>query len=141
MSERRYKDARAVAEAIEPSYPVYCLSPTKVAATARQFLDSFPGRVLYAVKCNPHPRMLNALYKSGVRHFDTASLSEIAQVSEAYPNANCYFMHPVKSRAVTRTAFEVYGIRDFVVDHHSELDKIIDATEGESVNIDRKSVV
>lgn len=135
MSVRRYKDARAVAEAIRPSYPVYCLSPAKIAATARQFLDSFPGRVLYAVKCNPHPRMLDALYKAGVRHFDTASLPEIAQVSEAYPNATCYFMHPVKSRAVTRTSFEVYGVRDFIVDHHSELDKIIDATEGESVNV------
>lgn len=135
MSERRYPDARAVAEAIEPSYPVYCLSPGRIAATAKRFLKAFPGRVLYAVKCNPHPRVLKALYDAGVRHFDTASLPEIAQVSEAYPNANAYFMHPVKSRAVTRTAFEVYGVRDFVIDHPAELDKVIEATEGESVNV------
>ena len=135
MSETRYPDARAVAEAIEPSYPVYCLSPSKITATARHFLKAFPGRVLYAVKCNPHPRVLEALYDAGVRHFDTASLPEIAQISEAHPDAHLYFMHPVKSRAVTRTAFEVYGVRDFVIDHEAELGKIVDAAESESVNV------
>lgn len=135
MSERIYPDARAVAEAIEPSYPVYCLSPRVIGATARAFLRSFPGRVLYAVKCNPHPRVIDALYDAGVRHFDTASLTEIAQVSESHPDAQTYFMHPVKSRTVTSTAFDVYGVRDFVIDHPSELDKIIDATDSESVNV------
>ena len=135
VSERRYADARAVVEAIEPSYPVYCLSPRVVTDTARRFLKAFPGRVLYAVKCNPHPRVLRALWEAGVRHFDTASLPEIAQVAEAHPNAQLYFMHPVKSRTVTNTAFDVYGIRDFVIDHPAELDKIIDATNGESVNV------
>ncbi len=135
MTEKRYADARSVAEAIEPSYPVYCLSPSKITANAKHFLRAFPGRVLYAVKCNPHPRVLQALYDAGVRHFDTASLPEIAQVSESHPDAQTYFMHPVKSRAVTRTAFEVYGVRDFVIDHHSELEKIVDAAESESVNV------
>ncbi|MDX1512527.1 MAG: type III PLP-dependent enzyme [Gammaproteobacteria bacterium] len=135
MTERRYADARAVAEAIEPSYPVYCLAPRVISETARRFLKAFPGRVLYAVKCNPHPRVLSALWDAGVRHFDTASLPEIAQVSESHPNAQLYFMHPVKSRTVTRTAFDVYGVRDFVIDHPAELEKIIDATDGESVNV------
>lgn len=135
MSETIYADARAVAEAIEPSYPVYCLSPSKIEATARHFLKAFPGRVLYAVKCNPHPRVLQALYDAGVRHFDTASLPEIAQIAESHSDVRAYFMHPVKSRTVTRTAFEVYGVRDYVVDHRAELDKIIDAAESERVNV------
>ena len=135
MSATPYADARAVAEAIEPSYPVYCLSPSKIEATARHFLKAFPGRVLYAVKCNPHPRVLQALYDAGVRHFDTASLPEIAQISESYADARVYFMHPVKSRTVTRTAFDVYGVRDFVIDYRAELEKIIDAAESERVNV------
>jgi ornithine decarboxylase len=135
MNTQRFKNAEAVVAAIRPSYPIYCLSPAIIAATAKRFLGAFPGRVLYAVKCNPHPRMLNALYDAGVRHFDTASLPEIAQISEAFPDAHCYFMHPVKSRAVTRTAFEVYGIRDFVIDHQAELDKIVDVGGGASVNL------
>ena len=135
MSGPRYADARAVAAALKPSYPVYCLAPTVIAARVRQFLDGFPGRVLYAVKCNPHPSVLDALYRAGIRHFDTASLPEIAMVRERFPDAEAYFMHPVKSRAVVRTAYEVYGVRHFVVDHPAELDKVLAATGGDGVVI------
>ena len=64
----------------------------------RSFLELFPGRVLYAVKCNPHPSVLSALYDAGIRHFDTASLPEIALVRERSRMPAVYFMHPVKGR-------------------------------------------
>jgi ornithine decarboxylase len=96
-------------------------------------LTAFPGRVLYAVKCNPHPRVLSTLYEAGIRHFDTASLPEIAQVREAHRDAETYFMHPVKARAVVRTAYEVYGVRHFVIDHPAELDKVLEVTGGEGI--------
>lgn len=131
----RYADARAVAAALQPSYPVYCVAPERLRQSARQFLRSFPGRVLYAVKCNPHPQVLKTLYAAGVVHFDTASLPEIAQVRELFRDAEAYFMHPVKSRATVRAAYEVYGVRDFVVDHPAELAKVIDATGGEGVGV------
>ncbi len=124
----RYPDAEAVARALAPSYPVYLLRSHKLAANARAFLERFPGRVLYAVKCNPHPQVLRALYQAGIRHFDTASLPEIAQIAETYPEAQTYFMHPVKGRAVIRTALEVYGVRHFVIDHPSELRKVLEET-------------
>ena len=44
----------AVVDALQPSYPIYCLRPRELKAQATYFLDHFPGRVLYAVKCNPH---------------------------------------------------------------------------------------
>ena len=132
---RTYVDARAVAEALRPSYPVYCLCPRLLEAAARRFLEVFPGRVLYAVKCNPHARVLRALYDAGIVHFDTASLPEIAQVREQLRDAEAYFMHPVKSRAVIRTAYEVYGVQEFVVDHPAELEKVLDATGGEGVSV------
>jgi ornithine decarboxylase len=122
----RYADAEAVARALRPSYPVYLLRPHRLAENARAFLERFPGTVLYAVKCNPAPQVLRALYQAGIRHFDTASLPEIAQISETYPEAHTYFMHPVKGRAVIRTAYEVYGVRHFVVDHASELEKVLE---------------
>jgi len=133
MSASSYPDARAVAAALRPSYPVYCLSPTVLRERAQRFLKAFPGRVLYALKCNPDPHAVKALYDAGIRHFDTASLPEIAQVREAFPDAEAYFMHPVKSRAVIRTAYEVYGVRHFVVDHRAEFAKLMDATGGEGV--------
>src|SRR3546814_8891707 len=35
-------------------------------------------------------------------------------------------MHPVKARAVIRTAYRVYGLRHFVIDHRNELRKVIE---------------
>ena len=61
-------------EGLKPSEPVYLVHPQKIAAAAKQFLDGFPGDVLYAVKANPHPIMLMQLWTAGIRHFDTASL-------------------------------------------------------------------
>ena len=101
-----------------------------LACRAALFLELFPGRVLYAVKCNPHPRVLRALYDAGIRHFDTASLPEIALVREGFADAGAYFMHPVKARAVIRTAARVYGVDTFVVDHFDELAKVLDETDG-----------
>ena len=85
---------------------------------------------MYAVKCNPHLAVLEALYEAGIRHFDTASLAEIALVREHLPQADCYFMHPVKARASIMTARKVYGIDHFVIDHEKELNKIVDVTGG-----------
>jgi ornithine decarboxylase len=135
IKQKIYADARAVAEALTPSYPVYCLAPRALEGSARRFLGDFPGRVLYAVKCNPHPRVLKALYDAGIHHFDTASLPEIAQVREAFRDASAYFMHPVKSRAVISMAYRAYGVKCFVVDHPAELAKVLDATGGEGVTI------
>ena len=132
---RSFPDVASVAMALTPSYPVYCLRPKVLEATARRFLTLFPGRVLFAVKCNPHPRVLAAFYSAGVRHFDTASLPEIAQIAETYSDAQAYFMHPVKARAVIKSAYSIYGIRHFVVDHANELDKVIEETGGDDLVI------
>ncbi len=123
---RPFGDAEAMVAALRPSFPVYCLRPHLLAANARRFLDGFPGRVMYAVKCNPHPAVLQALYDAGIRHFDTASLGEIAAVREAWPEAEAYFMHPVKSRAALLSASRVYDVRHYVIDHADELAKIVE---------------
>lgn len=119
-----------VIEDLKPGYPIYCLRPAELQRQARYFLDTFPGRVMYAVKCNPHLTVLQTLYDAGIRHFDTASLAEIALVREHLPQADCYFMHPVKARAAIMTAQQVYSVDHFVIDHEKELQKIIDATGG-----------
>lgn len=124
----RFTDAEAVARTMTPSYPVYCLRPHVLERQARIFLRRFPGEVLYAVKCNPEPLVIDTLYEAGIRHFDTASLPEIAQIAETYPEAHTYFMHPVKSRAVIKAAHAVFGVRHFVVDHPDELEKVLDET-------------
>lgn len=131
----RFPGVEAMLAALQPGYPVYCLWPRRFRAAARRFVDRFPGRVLYAVKCNPHPLVLGALHDGGIRHFDVASLPEIARVCEQFKDAAAYFMHPVKARAAIQTAFRVYHVNTFAVDHEDELAKVIDAAGSDGVSI------
>lgn len=130
-----FPDVASVVRELRPSYPVYCVRPEVLTRNAKRFLTGFPGKVLYAVKSNPHPMVLDALYAGGIRHFDTASLAEIAQICESYEEAGAYFMHPVKTRAALEMAYKVYGIRHYVVDHPAELEKVYEETGGDDVVI------
>lgn len=121
----RFRSVEEMVRQISPSYPVYCLRPDRLKAGARAFIEAFPGTVLYAVKCNPHPLVLKALYQGGIRHFDAASLAEIGQVLEMFPDAVAYFHNPVKSRPMIETAYKVWGVRHFAVDCADELDKVL----------------
>src|SRR3982750_2428639 len=111
-----------------PGEPVLCLRPAAIAAASRAFVQAFPGNVLYAVKCNPEPRVLRAVWSGGVRHFDCASLPEIALVRRLLPRAEVHFMHPVKSRPAIHAAFRGYGVTDFALDSKDELEKILQET-------------
>lgn len=121
----RFSSVADVIERLNPSYPVFCVFPDILKARAQRFIEGFPGAVLYATKCNPHPFVLNALVEGGILHFDTASISEIAMVTEKIPDAHCYFNHPVKGRGALEAAADVYGITDYVVDDLHELEKVI----------------
>ena len=118
----------AVVSQTRPSDPLLCLRPAALAEAALRFVELFPGDVLYAVKCNPEPRVLRALWAGGVRHFDCASLVEVALVRKLLPAAEVHFMHPVKSRPAIREAFDVYGVADFAFDSADELAKILQET-------------
>ncbi len=108
-----------------PEEPMHCLRPATIEATARAFVEAFPGDVLYAVKCNPEPAVLRAVRAGGVRHFDCASLAEVALVRQMFPDADIHFMHPVKARGTIREAWSRHGVRDFVLDSAEELTKIV----------------
>ncbi len=124
----RYATAEKAIEALKPSEPLYLIRPGKFAAAARQFLDGFPGDVLYAVKANPHPLIVGQLWAAGIRHFDTASLGEIEIIKAIAPQAICHFMAPVRLPGQAKAAFEKHGVTDFVVDSDSELDKLLAET-------------
>ena len=113
---------------LRPEDPVHCIRPATLAATARDFVAAFPGDVLYAVKCNPDPAVLRALWDGGVRHFDCASPAEVALVRTMFGDAHIHFMHPVKARGAIREAWGRHGVRDFVLDSEAELAKILAET-------------
>lgn len=125
-----FASVQEVVDILRPRDPVFCVRPQVLAAQARRILSAFPGDVLYAVKCNDDLRVIDALYEGGVRHFDTASITEVRAISERYPDAVCHFMHPVKSREAIAEAYYVYGVRTFVLDHEDELEKILEITRG-----------
>jgi ornithine decarboxylase len=109
---------------LSPSEPLHCIRPAVISDAARAFSAAFNGDVLYAVKCNPEPAVLRAIWEGGVRHFDCASISEVTLVRRLFPGAHIHFMHPVKSRAAIREAWILHNVRDFVLDSADELAKI-----------------
>ncbi len=111
-----------------PSEPLHCIRPAGASRAAADFVAAFPGDVLYAVKCNPDPSVLRALWDGGVRHFDCASIAEVALVRSLLPTADIHFMHPVKSRPAIAQAYHDHGVRDFVFDSAAELGKILHET-------------
>ncbi|BAE49905.1 type III PLP-dependent enzyme [Paramagnetospirillum magneticum] len=123
---------RAAVLALRPEVPMLCLRPAKASREAARFVDSFPGQVLYAVKCNPDEAVLRALAAGGIGHFDAASIAEVRLVRRLFPEAGIHFMHPVKARSAIREAYGLHGVRDFVLDGAGELDKIVAETEGAS---------
>lgn len=135
MASAHFARVEDMVAALQPGYPVYCLRPGELKRNAERFLESFPGRVLYAVKCNPQLDVIRTLYDAGIRHYDTASLTEIATIREHFPRADCYFMHPVKARAAIQTAYDVYRVDHYVVDHPQELDKLVEVTGGGNAQV------
>src|SRR3712207_398882 len=117
-----------------PEEPMHCLRPAAIFAAAYAFASGFPGETLYAVKCNPEPAVLRALWAGGVRRFDCASAAEVSLVRSMFPEAGIHFMHPVKARSAIRGALSRHGVRDFVLDSAEELAKILAET-----GADRKS--
>ena len=108
---------------------IYALYPRKIEAAARLFVDGFQGKVMYAVKSNPHPSLLQILWNEGVSRFDVASIREIDLVRSLLPDAELFLMHPIKSRRTISHAY-MSGVRSMSFDHADELQKIIDCTDG-----------
>ncbi len=126
----QFQSALALVVADRPDLPVHCIRPHAAQRAADWFVRRFPGDVLYAVKANPHPAILDAVYAAGVRWFDVASLPEVELVATRFEDATLAFMHPVKARSAIRKAYFDYGVRIFSLDSREELAKIVAETGG-----------
>ena len=124
ISSGTFDSVKEILEKYRPDFPICCLRPKQIENNARKFIDIFPGKVLYAVKCNPHADVLDACVAGGVRDFDVASLGEVELIRGRYSSAKIYFQHPIKARSAIRSSYQFYGVRHFAVDHPTELSKI-----------------
>jgi ornithine decarboxylase len=125
----------ALVASLRPEEPVHCLRPATITATAQTFRASFAGEVLYAVKCNPEPAVLRALWAGGIRHFDCASAGEVRLVRSMFGSAVIHYMHPIKARGAIREAYASHGVRDFVIDSAEELAKVVEETGGADLGL------
>lgn len=120
-----FASAEALVAQLAPTDPIFCMRPAEIRRSAARF-SAFPGRTLYAVKCNPHPLVLNTLYEAGIRDFDVASLGEVELVDSLFGKAaGMFYNNPAKARPAIRDASERHGIRFYTVDHQSELEKVL----------------
>lgn len=128
-ASNEFSDVSSLLQAECPKDPVYCIYPHVYTAIAKEFLQEFPGRVLYAVKANPNPTILRLLIDAGIHHFDCASLPEVELVDAIVPDAKKYFMTPVRTRGAAAAAFEKHGVRHFLVDHLNGLSQLLEEIE------------
>ena len=55
---QKFKSVNELVNRLKPSEPVYCIRTSSIRTASSYFQKNFPGRVLYAVKTNPHPKVL-----------------------------------------------------------------------------------
>ena len=125
---QKFKSVDELVNQLKPTEPVYCIRRNSIRLASSFFQNKFPGKILYAVKTNPHPVVLQTLLDSGIKHYDVASIKEIETIKNLNPEIECSYMHTVKSREDIKEAYFKYNIKTFALDTKDELIKIIEST-------------
>ena len=125
---QKFKSVDELINQLKPEQPIYCIRKKSIQLASKYFQNKFSGKVLYAVKTNPHPDVLKTIVDSGIKNFDVASIQEIKDIRAISPNAKCSYMHTVKSRENIKEAYFNYKIKTFSLDTKEELIKILETT-------------
>ncbi len=125
---QKFKSVEELVNQLRPDKPVYCIRKKSILSASKFFQKNFPGKILYAVKTNPHPEVIKTLLKSSINQFDVASVEEIKAVRKFDQVSKCSFMHTIKSREDISEAYFKYGVKTFALDTKDELIKIIEST-------------
>ena len=124
----KFKSVDALVNQLKPTEPVYCIRRNSINLASKFFQNKFPGKILYAVKTNPHPLVLKTIVESGINDFDIASIKEVEAIRSVSPDAKCSYMHTVKSKESINEAYFKYNIKTFSIDTKDELIKILNST-------------
>jgi ornithine decarboxylase len=130
-----WRDPETYLAAERPDAPVLFFAPAELTASAKRFLDGFPGLVTYAVKANSEPAVVMGLISAGVRAWDVASPSEIDLLRRLSPDAALHYHNPAKSRGEIAFAL-ANGVRVFSADSFVELDTIAEVATEHGVALD-----
>ena len=88
---QKFKSVDDLINQLKPEKPIYCIRKKSIQLASAYFRNKFPGKVLYAVKTNPHPEVLKTIIESGIEYFDIASIQEIKDIRAINPNAKVKF--------------------------------------------------
>ena len=125
---QKFKSVEELVNQLRPTKPVYCIRRDSINIASKFFQNKFPGKILYAVKTNPHPLVLKTIVESGINDFDIASIKEVEAIRSVSPDAKCSYMHTVKSKESINEAYFNYNIKTFSIDTKDELIKILNST-------------
>ena len=125
---QKFKSVDKLVNQLKPTEPVYCIRRDSINIASKFFQNKFPGKILYAVKTNPHPLVLKTIVESGINDFDIASIKEVEAIRSVSPDAKCSYMHTVKSKESINEAYFKHNIKTFSIDTKDELIKILNST-------------
>ena len=125
---QKFKSVADLVNQLKPTKPVYCLRKKSIKLASKYFQRNFPGKILYALKTNPHPIVIRTIIETGIKDFDVASVKEIEIIKKISANVNCSYMHTVKSRESIKEAYYKYNVKTFSLDTKDELIKILEST-------------
>ena len=125
---QKFKSVADLVNQLKPTKPVYCLRKKSIKLASKYFQRNFPGKILYALKTNPHPIVIRTIIETGIKDFDVASIKEIEIIKKISANVNCSYMHTVKSRESIKEAYYKYNVKTFSLDTKDELIKILEST-------------
>ena len=128
----RWGVARGVGAARQGT-PYLLLDLARAKERFAELAAALPGvAVHYAVKANPHPRLLACLHAAGCR-FEAASWAEVrAAIRAGAEPSTVLFTHPVKPAADIARAHQA-GVWRFAADSDTELHKIAQNAPGSAV--------
>jgi len=125
---QKFNTVDEIVSQLKPVRPIYCIRKNSIQKASKIFQKKFPGKILYAMKANPHPVVLNTIIKSGIKNIDVASIKEIETIKKIDQNVKCSYMHAVKSRESIKEAYYKHKVKTFSLDSKDELIKIIEST-------------
>ena len=95
---QKFNSVDELVNTIRPVNPIYCIRPNSIKSACSWFKNSFPGKILYAVKTNPNEKVIKCIGENGISRFDVASINEIKLIKKIFPKARAYYINTVKSR-------------------------------------------
>lgn len=123
LMTHKHADPVAHFSRFSPSEPVLYFSESTLQSRLDTFQTGLKGTLCYAVKCNAHPTILQAMIDAGLDEFDVASPQEIALIRGLSPAVRMNYNNPIRSISEIQFALE-NGVRSFSVDCIEELEKL-----------------